>query len=181
MSVVSKTSCSHFFGRWSYLGYTHALTPKLWAEFLMLMSVDYIWTYLNTMRDLYCLWAACPCLSWSTVAMRALTSFLGLPSHWRCALAVALHWRDSGLDLSHAQNYPWTFSLHAHLKFMVYGRKQTDIHRHNFRKCSHASVGLAQAGPNEYWGECYSYTYYTNIESHISFIYMAFPMNQNRE
>ena len=26
--------------------------------------------------------------------------------------------------------------------------RQTDIHTHNFRKCSHASVGLAQARPN---------------------------------
>ena len=26
---------------------------------------------------------------------------------------------------------------------------QTDRHTHNFRKCSHASVGLAQARPNK--------------------------------
>ena len=26
--------------------------------------------------------------------------------------------------------------------------RQKDIHTHNFRKCSHASVGLAQARPN---------------------------------
>ena len=36
----------------------------------------------------------------------------------------------------------------AHLKFTVYGRKHADIHTHNFRKCGHASVGLAQARPN---------------------------------
>ena len=52
-----------------------------------------------------------------------------------------------------AWNHPWTFSLHeiftcVHLKFTVYGRKQTDRHTHNFRNCSHASVGLAQARPN---------------------------------
>ena len=34
----------------------------------------------TTVRNLYCLRAACPCLSWSTVAMRALTSFHGLHS-----------------------------------------------------------------------------------------------------
>ena len=28
--------------------------------------------------------------------------------------------------------------------------RQTDRHTHNFRKCSHASVGLAQACPNEW-------------------------------
>ena len=33
---------------------------------------------------------------------------------------------------------------HAHLKFMVYGRKHTHAHS----QCSHASVGLAQARPN---------------------------------
>ena len=27
--------------------------------------------------------------------------------------------------------------------------RQTDRHTHNFRKCSHASVGLAQARPNK--------------------------------
>ena len=40
---------------------------KLWAEFLALMNVDYAWTYLKanstTVRDLYCLWAACLPLS----------------------------------------------------------------------------------------------------------------------
>ena len=40
----------------------------------------------------------------------------------------------------------------AHLKFSVYGRKQTDrqtdIHTHTRVQCSHASVGLAQAHPN---------------------------------
>jgi len=33
--------------------------------------------------------------------------------------------------------------------FKIYGIwPQTDRHTHNFRKCSHASVGLAQARPN---------------------------------
>ena len=92
------------------------------------------------------------------VTMRALTSslFLGLPSRQRrrCALAVALHQRDSGLGISHAQKLR-TLGLHeifkcSHLKFTVYGRKHTDIHTHNFRKCSYASVGLAQARPNKF-------------------------------
>ena len=39
--------------------------------------------------------------------------------------------------------------MHQSLNFTVYGRKQTDIHTRNFRKYSHASVGLAQARPNE--------------------------------
>ena len=33
--------------------------------------------------------------------------------------------------------------------FKIYGIwPQADIHTHNFRKCSHASVGLVQARPN---------------------------------
>ena len=108
----------------------------------------------TTVRDLYCLWAACLCLSWSAVVMRALTWVVFVPqaARWRCTLAVALHQRDSGLGISHARNYPRTFSLHkifkcTHLKFTVYGHKQTDIHTHNFCKCSHASVGLTPVPP----------------------------------
>ena len=50
----------------------------------------------------------------------------------------------------HETTWERMFGLHeifkcAYLKFTVYGRK----HTHNFRKCSHASVGLVQARPNE--------------------------------
>ena len=38
---------------------------------------------------------------------------------------------------------------HAHLKLTVSGRsKQTSIDTHTLPQCSHASVGLAQARPN---------------------------------
>ena len=65
----------------------------------------------TTVHDLYCLWAACICLSWPAVVMRALTWVVFIPwaSCWRCALAVALHWRDSRLGISHARNYPSVF------------------------------------------------------------------------
>ena len=47
------------------------------------------------------------------------------------------------------------FGLHkifkrSHLKLTVYGHKQASRHTHNFRKCSHASAGLAQAHPNKW-------------------------------
>ena len=111
------------------------------------------------------LWAACPCLSWSAVVMRALTWVVFVP---RASFTSTLRSGSSPSPTqqragpSHAQNYPWTFSLHeiftcAHLKFAVYGRKQTDIHTHNFRKCSHTSVGLAQAHPNDGVGFCHAY------------------------
>ena len=33
-------------------------------------------------------------------------------------------------------------------RYTLYGHKQASRHTHNFHKCSHASVGLAQARPN---------------------------------
>ena len=55
--------------------------------------------------------------------MCALSSFLGLPSRRRCALAVALHRHDSGLDPSHTRNYS------VFMKYLaVYGHKQINIH-----------------------------------------------------
>ena len=104
----------------------------------------------TTVHDSYCLWVASHCVSWSAVAMCALTWVIFVPwasrSCW--ALAVALHRCDSGLGISHAWNYLRIIGLHeifkcAYLKLMVYGRK----HTHNFHKCSHTSVGLAQARP----------------------------------
>ena len=104
----------------------------------------YAWFVLSV-SSLLMVCSELPCmryLDWS--------SFLGLPSRRPCTLAVSLHRRDSRLDPSHTRNYSWTYSLLeiftcAHLKFMVYGRKQTDRqtdrHMRNFRKCSHASVG----------------------------------------
>ena len=123
-------------------------TLKLWAEFCVLMSVDYAWTYWSELN--YCAWfvlsvSSLPCLSWSAVAMRVLTLFLRF---WCCTLAVAAHRRNSGLGISHALNYPRTYNLHeifkcAHLKLAA----SRHVHTHNFCKCCHASVGLALARP----------------------------------
>ena len=86
----------------------------------------------TTVPDLYCLWVACPCLSWSTVATCALTWVVFIPrtSHWCCALAVVLHRRDSGLGISHARKT--TFSIHEILHlFKIYSIwPQADIHTH---------------------------------------------------
>ena len=38
--------------------------------------------------------------------------------------------------------------------------RHTYIHTHNFRICSHASVGLAQARPNNVYIYIYRYIYY---------------------
>ena len=78
----------------------------------------------TTVRDLYCLWVACPCLSWSTVAMCALTWVVFVPraSHRYCALAVALHRRDSGLGISHARKLRSVFMKCLKMRlFKIYG------------------------------------------------------------
>jgi len=71
MSMVSNTLCSHFFGQWSYWGYTHAFT-NLHIEVMSWISCAYDCrlcmdlpeanSITITVHDLYCLWAACPCL-----------------------------------------------------------------------------------------------------------------------
>ena len=63
-----------------------------------------------------------------------------------CTLAFSLHTPSSIFIILKFKR--------AHLKFSVYGRKQTDIHTcihtHTRAQCSHASVGLTQARPNKY-------------------------------
>ena len=143
MSVVSITSCSHFFGQWSYWGYTHGFT-KFHTEVMSWISRAYGCRLCMDLPevpwrcDLYCLWTACPCLPWSAVAMRALTWVVFVP--WASFTPML----RSGSSISHAQKLPHLHEIfkHAH---SVYGLK----HTHNFCQCSHASVGLAQARPNE--------------------------------
>ena len=110
----------------------------------------------TTVRDLYCLWAACPCLSWSAVAMRALTWVVFVP---RASFTPTLRSGSSPSPTWQRAGHIACTSLHeifkcAHLKFTVYGRKQTDIHTHNFCKCSHASVGLTQDCSNYIFMTC---------------------------
>ena len=138
MSMVSNTSCSNFFGQWSYWSYTHAFT-KLHTEVMSWISCAYecqlCMDLLNTvLHDLYCPWAACPCLSWSTVAMHALTWVVFVP---RASFMPTLH---SGSSPNCMHKLPGLHEIfkYAHLKFMVYGHTNS----------SHASVGLSQARPN---------------------------------
>ena len=104
--------------------YTHTLglkfTMKPWAEFLALMSVIMHGPYLKQTQLLcviwrYHLWAAFPCLSWSSVAFSR-------------PIGVKLD-RDPLCQLS------WeSFSMCANLKctyrFVMYGHTQTDRHTH---------------------------------------------------
>ena len=125
-------------GQWSYWGCTHALT-KLHTEVMGWTSrayecrlcMDLPEANSTTVRDLYCLWAACPCLSWSTVAMRALTWVVFVP---RASFTLTLHFGSSpSLTQQWAGDIACTKGLHeifkyTHLKFTVYGRKHTYIH-----------------------------------------------------
>ena len=63
----------------------------------------------------------------------------------RCTLAVAPHCHASAQGHSIFGKY-----LNAHLKFTVYGPKHGWSYTHTFAQCSPASVGLAQARPNNY-------------------------------
>ena len=122
------------------------------------MSVDHAWPYLKRTQlqcvicTHVCEQPALVCHGQQLPCVRRLCSSGFTPM---LRSAVALHRRDSGLGISHARNYRGSrlFGLHeifkcGHLKFIVYGHKQASRHTHNFRKCSHASVGLAQARPN---------------------------------
>ena len=65
-----------------------------------------------------------PCLSWFTVALRALTRIVFVPraSRRRCALAVALHRRDSGLGIRmHETTHTYTHTTSANAVTLVWG------------------------------------------------------------
>ena len=47
----------------------------------------------TTVRNLYRLWAACPCLSWSEVAKRALTWVVFAPGFFHADVAL---WQQAG-------------------------------------------------------------------------------------
>ena len=111
MSVVSKTVMSWF---------SCAYQCRLCMDLPEVNS--------TTVHDLHCEQPALVCHG----PQLPCVNFLGLPSRRRCALAVALHGRGRGLGISHARNYPRTFSLHeifkcTHLK--IYNIwPLTDIH-----------------------------------------------------
>ena len=124
MSMVSKTLCVAISQVKEATTATHTLelnfTMKSWAESLVLMSVIMHGPYLKRTHLLcviwwYCLWAACPCLSLSTVAMRALTLVIFAPGFF------------------HAGRLHSSFSTCAKLKctyLFVNGHTQTCKHTH---------------------------------------------------
>ena len=118
-------NCSHFSSQGSYYDYTHTYT----TEVMSLISganecqlcIVLTWRELNyTVRNLYHLWTASPCLSWSAVAMHTLAWVVFAPGFFTpaCTLAVALQW----LHWQRKTTGEWPFSLHeifkcTHLKY----------------------------------------------------------------
>ena len=77
----------------------------------------------TTVRNLYRLWAACPCLSWSAVAMRALCRLCSsFPSHRCCTLCGSSPSPIAGWGRDYRSSVR-EISKCAHLIFKVYGHK----------------------------------------------------------
>jgi len=115
MSMVSNTSCSHFFGQWSYRGYTHAFTKlhtgvevnfsRLWVSIYM---HGLTWSELN-----YSAWFV---LFVSSLPLSVMVCSSPSPT-WQWAGHIACM---KGLH---------EIFKYAHLKFTVYGHKHTVIIR----------------------------------------------------
>jgi len=137
------------------------------------MSVDYAWTYLNS----YYAWFV---LSVSSLPLSVIVRSCHVCVNLR---VVFVPWASFVPTLRSGSSPSPTRQRRGHIrmrettrvrsfKFTVYGCKQTDIHTHNFRKCSHASVGLAQARPNYLTVSHFSVFFYsiqsTTINSFLS-------------
>ena len=135
--------CSHFPGQGSYYGYTHTWTKlhnEVMSWILALMNVIMHGPYLKQTQLLLCviwqyrLWAVCPCLSWSPVALSR-------------SISVEV---DSE-RFSTCENLKCTYPL-VQFIFLVYGH--TYVGRHTYTcvlQCVVSLVwqpGLAQACPN---------------------------------
>ena len=133
LSVVSNTSCSHFFGQWSYWSYTHAFT-KLHTK---VMSCAYECRY---MHATYLKQTQLPCMICSvsspplSVMVRSCHACVNL-SHLHSLgflHADAALWQYPSPTWQQAGHIACTKlpGLHkifkyGHLKFTVYGRKHT--------------------------------------------------------
>ena len=84
----------------------------------------------TTVRDLYCQWAACPCLSWSAVAMRALIWVVFVPqasfTPTLCS-GSSLHRRMHESTRGRSVFMEYLNLLIWNLRYMAANR-QTDIH-----------------------------------------------------
>ena len=116
------------------------------------MSVNYAWplpevNWTNTVRDLYRLWAACPCLPWSAVAMRVLTWVVFTLSFFHADIALQQQPftnRGLGTRISKDIQCLWNILNALYGIWLQVSKKQTYTHTHIYA----CSVGLAEAHPN---------------------------------
>ena len=101
------TNCSHFSGQGSYYSYTHA-----WTKLQSRVMSWIIWHWVRwplpeanstIVRNLYRLWGACPCLSWSAVAMHVLTWVVSAPGflvRYLALIVAGSSWYSTFIDSS---------------------------------------------------------------------------------
>ena len=121
---------------------------KSWAESSEFMSVIMHGPYLKQTQLLcvvwrYRLWAACPCLSWSTdTFIRSVVVELDSEGY---IVSFSLNIRSYTYSTCANLKCTYTSVSFVQFKFSVYGHSYRTYTR---VQCSHASVVLAQARPN---------------------------------
>ena len=77
---------------WLNFNWSYELNfSRLWVLIMQVRTWSEL-KYCQACHDLYCLWAACPCLSWSAIAIRALTWVVFVP---RASFMPTLHFGSS--------------------------------------------------------------------------------------
>ena len=140
MSMVSKNSCSHFSSQRSYYDFTYPWS-KFHNEVMSWIAGAFECHYMHGpyMKQtqllcviwLYCLWAACPCLSWSAVAMHALTWVVFTPGFFHTDGAL---WQVAGNGVTMSL---WGHSIFVKCSFKIYSiwsqaNKQASKHIHAY-------------------------------------------------
>ena len=132
---------------------------KSWAESLWFMSAFHARAFPEAISNRHCIISVCeqPAVDgWSVVTvtnvLQLQLSPLRLPTmHSSSSPAFSLVPRPHGpmpihlLRLSRHKDVQFSENIYAHLKFTIYGRKQTYTH---VMQHSPASVGFTQAHPN---------------------------------
>ena len=145
MDMVSKMSCSHFFGQVSYYGYTHACT-KLYNKVTSWNSGAYKCHYG---------WPS-PEANSTTVCDLTILPVSSLPLSVMVRVAFS---RSINVELD-SERFKLSWELLAPARVQIWCIRlftlnfgiwpQTNIHTYTrVKQCSHASVGLAQPRPNK--------------------------------
>ena len=123
----------------------HLCTALTWSDLNPACILN-----LYSLRAACCWWLVCSCHDKQEVSCRACFNLSRLRSGcWRCSLAVGLHCPSPTLVLSAWYMRTLNFREIFKCAFKIYGIwPQASKHTHALPQFSHASVGLAQAHPN---------------------------------